>query len=167
MVEALKAGKSVYCEKPLCLTLSELSEIKDAYENAEGELFCGMNRRHAPLIRQIKKELKTDQIPAVYDFIANAGFIPKDHWVHDEAAGGGRILGEACHFVDLLQYLDGSELTDLRVTAAHNNAYPMNDNVLLTLTFASGAIGNIVYSSMGSKKYPKEQLRIQIGRAHV
>ncbi len=160
VVEALKAGKSVYCEKPLCLTLSELSEIKDAYENAEGELFCGMNRRHAPLIRQIKKELKTDQIPAVYDFIANAGFIPKDHWVHDEAAGGGRILGEACHFVDLLQYLDGSELTDLRVTAAHNNAYPMNDNVLLTLTFASGAIGNIVYSSMGSKKYPKEQLRI-------
>lgn len=160
VVEALKSGKSVYCEKPLCLTLSELSEIKDAYENAEGELFCGMNRRHAPLIQQIKKELKTDQIPAVYDFIANAGFIPKDHWVHDEAAGGGRILGEACHFVDLLQYLDGSELTDLRITAAHNNAYPMNDNVLITLSFASGAIGNIVYSSMGSKKYPKEQLRI-------
>ncbi len=160
VVEALKAGKSVYCEKPLCLTLSELSEIRDAYEDAEGELFCGMNRRHAPLIQQIKKELKTDQIPAVYDFIANAGFIPKDHWVHDEAAGGGRILGEACHFVDLLQYLDGSELTDLRITAAHNNAYPMNDNVLITLSFASGAIGNIVYSSMGSKKYPKEQLRI-------
>lgn len=160
VIEALKAGKNVYCEKPLCLTLDELTAIKEAYEQSEGELFVGLNRRHAPLIRQIKREMKTDQIPAVYDFIGNAGFIPKDHWVHDEAAGGGRILGEACHFVDLIQYLDGSHLEDLTVTAASNNAYPMNDNVLITLRFASGAIGNIVYSSMGSKKYPKEQLRV-------
>ena len=160
IVEALQAGKSVYCEKPLCLTLEELEQIKAAYEASDGELFCGLNRRHAPLIRQIKEELKTDQIPAVYDFIANAGYIPEDHWVHDEAAGGGRILGEACHFVDLLQYLDGSELISLRLTAAGNTAYPMNDNALLTLRFASGAVGNIVYSSMGSKKYPKEQLRV-------
>lgn len=160
VVEALKAGKNVYCEKPLCLTLEELSEIKAAYETSEGELFVGLNRRYAPLIQQLKKELKTDQIPAVYDFIANAGFIPEDHWVHDEAAGGGRILGEACHFVDLIQYLDGSELTDLQVTAVQNNAYPMNDNVLITMRFASGAAGNIIYSSMGSKKYPKEQLRV-------
>ena len=115
---------------------------------------------YADIYQQIKREMKTDQIPAVYDFIGNAGFIPKDHWVHDEAAGGGRILGEACHFVDLIQYLDGSELTDMNVTAASNNAYPMNDNVLITLKFASGAVGSIVYSSMGSKKYPKEQLRV-------
>ncbi len=160
VIEALKAGKNVYCEKPLCLTLDELTAIKEVYEQSEGELFVGLNRRHAPLIQQIKREMKTDQIPAVYDFIGNAGFIPKDHWVHDEAAGGGRILGEACHFVDLIQYLDGSHLEDLTVTAASNNAYPMNDNVLITLRFASGAIGNIVYSSMGSKKYPKEQLRV-------
>lgn len=160
VIEALKAGKNVYCEKPLCLTLDELTAIKEAYEQSEGELFVGLNRRHAPLIQQIKREMKTDQIPAVYDFIGNAGFIPRDHWVHDEAAGGGRILGEACHFVDLIQYLDGSHLEDLTVTAASNNAYPMNDNVLITLRFASGAIGNIVYSSMGSKKYPKEQLRV-------
>ena len=160
VIDALEAGKNVYCEKPLCLTLDELTAIKEAYEQSEGELFVGLNRRHAPLIQQIKREMKTDQIPAVYDFIGNAGFIPKDHWVHDEAAGGGRILGEACHFVDLIQYLDGSHLEDLTVTAASNNAYPMNDNVLITLRFASGAIGNIVYSSMGSKKYPKEQLRV-------
>ena len=160
VIEALNAGKNVYCEKPLCLTLDELNGIKEAYEKSEGELFCGLNRRHAPLIQQLKKEMKTDQIPAVYDFIANAGFIPKDHWVHDEAAGGGRILGEACHFVDLIQYLDGSELKDLQVVAAENDAYPMNDNVLITLKFTSGAIGNIIYSSMGSKKYPKEQLRV-------
>ena len=150
-LEDVKAGNA---------TLDELTAIKEAYEQSEGELFVGLNRRHAPLIQQIKREMKTDQIPAVYDFIGNAGFIPKDHWVHDEAAGGGRILGEACHFVDLIQYLDGSHLEDLTVTAASNNAYPMNDNVLITLRFASGAIGNIVYSSMGSKKYPKEQLRV-------
>ncbi len=160
IVEALEAGKHVYCEKPLCLTLEELERIKKAYESSRGELFCGLNRRHAPLICQIKKEMQTDQIPAVYDFIANAGFIPEDHWVHDENAGGGRILGEACHFVDLLQYLDGSELTELQITAADNPAYPMKDNVLISLKFASGAIGNIIYSSMGSKKYPKEQLRV-------
>lgn len=160
VIEALNAGKHVYCEKPLCLTLEELEAIKEAYEHSKGELFVGLNRRHAPLIQQIKKDLKTDQIPAVYDFIGNAGFIPKDHWVQDEAAGGGRILGEACHFVDLIQYLDGSELKDMTVTAASNSAYPMNDNVLITLKFASGAVGNIVYSSMGSKKYPKEQLRV-------
>lgn len=160
VIEALEAGKHVYCEKPLCLTLDELERIRKAYRESKGELFCGLNRRHAPLIVRLKKELKTEQIPAVYDFIANVGFIPKDHWVHDEAAGGGRILGEACHFVDLIQYLDGSELQDLQVVAANNNAYPMNDNVLISLRFASGAIGNIIYSSMGSKKYPKEQLRV-------
>ena len=112
------------------------------------------------MIQQIKKEMQTDQIPAVYDFIANAGYIPNSHWVHDEAAGGGRILGEACHFVDLIQYLDGSRLKELNITAADNPAYPMKDNVLITMKFASGAIGNILYSSMGSKKYPKEQLRV-------
>lgn len=160
IVEALSAGKNVYCEKPLCLTLEELEQIKAAYQASAGELFCGLNRRHAPLIRQIKKEMKTDQIPAVYDMIVNAGYIPQEHWVHDEKAGGGRILGEACHFVDLLQYLDGSELQEIHVTAAGNEAYPMGDNVLISLKFASGAVGNIVYSSMGSRKYPKEQLRV-------
>ena len=160
VIEALNAGKHVYCEKPICLTLEELDSIKKAYENSEGELFCGLNRRYSPMIRQIKKEMKTEQIPAVYEYIANAGYIPNDHWTQDEAFGGGRIIGEACHFVDVIQYLDGSKLLDLKVTFAENDAYPKRDNALIAMKFSSGSIANIIYTSMGSKKYPKEQLRV-------
>jgi len=160
VVKALEVGKSVYCEKPLCITIEELDRIEAAYGASKGELFCGMNRRHAPLVQQIRKNLSTDKIPAVYDYIGNAGYIPEDHWTQDETAGGGRIIGEACHFVDVIQYLDGSELLSLNVTFAQNEAYPKNDNCLITLRFKSGAVGNIIYTSMGSKKYPKEQLRV-------
>ena len=160
IVEALAAGKNVYVEKPLCLTLEELERIETAYREAEGELFVGLNRRHAPLIRDIKKELQTDKIPAVYDYIANAGYIPTDHWTQDESKGGGRIIGEAVHFIDTIQYLDGSRLTELSVSYADNPAYPKKDNAIIQLRFASGAVGTILYTSMGSKKYPKEQLRV-------
>jgi predicted dehydrogenase len=160
VVEALKAGKHVYCEKPLCLTLEELDSIENAYRSSKGELFCGFNRRHAPLIQQIKKTLSTDKIPAVYDYICNAGYIPEEHWTQDEKVGGGRIKGEACHFIDVIQYLDGSDLVSLNVLFAGNEAYPKKDNAIITLRFQSGAVANIIYTSMGSKKYPKEQLRV-------
>ena len=160
VIEALEAGKSVYCEKPLCLTLEELEKIEAVYKKSPGELFVGLNRRHAPLIKQIKKEMKTDKIPAVYDYIANAGFIPENHWTQDESKGGGRIIGEAIHFIDTIMYLDGSELTDLKVSFADNSGYSKKDNAIISLKFSSGAIGTIIYTSMGSKKYPKEQLRV-------
>lgn len=160
IVEALKAGKNVYVEKPVCLTMEELEEIEEAYRNTEGELFVGLNRRHAPLIKEIRKELQTDKIPAVYDYIANAGYIPPDHWTQDEGKGGGRIIGEAVHFIDTIQYLDGSRLTDLKVSFVNNPAYPKKDNAVITLHFESGAVGTVLYTAMGSKKYPKEQLRV-------
>lgn len=160
VVEALNAGKNVYCEKPLCLTLEELESIEEAYKESCGELFCGMNRRHAPLIKEIRKQLQTDKVPAVYDYIANVGYIPESHWTQDEMYGGGRIIGEACHFVDTIQYLDGSQLLNLKVTYAENDAFAKKDNAIITMKFASGAIANIIYSSMGSKRYSKEQLRV-------
>ena len=160
VVEALETGKSVYCEKPLCLTLEELDRIEKAYKKNSGQLFVGLNRRHAPLIKQIKRDMKTDYIPAIYDYIANSGFIPENHWTQDETKGGGRIIGEAIHFVDTIMYLDGSELVDLKVSFAENPGYPKKDNAIISLKFASGAIGTIIYTSMGSKKYPKEQLRV-------
>jgi predicted dehydrogenase/threonine dehydrogenase-like Zn-dependent dehydrogenase len=160
IIDALKVGKHVYCEKPMCLTLEELDNIKAAYDNSEGELFIGLNRRHAPLIKKIKNELSTDKTPAIYDYIVNAGFIPENHWTQDEKTGGGRIIGEAIHFVDVLQYLDGSKIESLYVRYIENNSYPKKDNALINVKFDSGAIGSILYSSMGSKKYPKEELRV-------
>lgn len=160
VIEALEAGKHVYVEKPLCLTGEELVLIKEAYHKNRGELFVGLNRRHAPLIQEIKKELQTDRIPAIYDYIANAGFIPESHWTQDESKGGGRIIGEAVHFIDTVQYLDGSEIEDISVSYASNPAYPMKDNATIHIRFKSGAIGNVIYTSMGSKKYPKEELRV-------
>lgn len=160
VVEALRAGKSVYCEKPLCLTLEELDHIEQVYKDAPGQLFCGLNRRHAPLIEKIKRDLKTNSIPAIYDYIANAGFIPENHWTQDETKGGGRIIGEAIHFVDTIMYLDGSKLVGISVNFADNPGYQKKDNAIISLRFASGAIGTIIYTSMGSKRYPKEQLRV-------
>ena len=160
IIEALNAGKNVYVEKPLCIKEEELDGIIEAYRKSGKQLFCGMNRRHAPLIKEIKKKLSTDKIPAVYDYIVNAGFIPAKHWTQDEKVGGGRIIGEACHFIDTIQFLDGSVLKDLKLSFAQNEGYPCKDNAIITLEFESGAIGNIIYTSMGSKKYPKEQLRV-------
>ncbi len=160
IIEALEAGKHVYCEKPMCLTLNELEKIENVYKQSKGELFIGLNRRHAPLIKKIKKDLSTDKNPAIYDYIANAGYITKNHWTQDEKIGGGRIIGEAIHFIDTLQYLDGSKLETVNVIFANNEAFPQKDNALISLKFSSGAIGNIIYTSMGSKKYPKEQLRV-------
>lgn len=160
VVEALKAGKHVYVEKPLCLTGSELKEIEETYRKAGGELFVGLNRRHAPLIEEIKRDLKTDEIPAVYSYIANAGYIPPEHWTQDESKGGGRIIGEAVHFIDTIQYLDGSAMEELKVSYCANPAYPKKDNAVISIRFKSGAVGTIIYTSMGSKKYPKEQLRV-------
>lgn len=160
IIESLNAGKNVYVEKPLCLNLNELERIEKAYQSSEAELFCGLNRRHAPLINEIKRDLQTEKIPAIYNYTINAGYIPPEHWTQDEKRGGGRIIGEAVHFVDTIQSLDGSELLELTISFATNLAYAKKDNAIINLRFSSGAIGSIIYTSMGSKKYPKEQLRV-------
>lgn len=165
--EALKAGKSVFVEKPLCLTESELDSITQAYADAQSSfssppiLMVGYNRRFSPLVSIVRTKLSGRQAPLALAFTCNAGAVPANHWVHDPAEGGGRIIGEACHFIDLLHYLVGAPIT--RVAAldqsAANDTHPA-DTVSILLKFSDFSIGQINYFATGSKKFPKERLDI-------
>ena len=162
VVQALEAGRHVFVEKPLCMTLDELVEIEGAYaRQATGGVppvvAVGFNRRFAPHAQRSKTLLAGVTGPKVLLMTVNAGAIPADHWTQDQATGGGRILGEACHFIDLLRFLTGSPITGSSVVAMTGGA---NDTVTIQLTFADGSIGTIHYLANGSKAFPKERLEV-------
>ena len=159
VIEALKKDKNVYCEKPLCLTSSELIEIETIYSTSKGNLFVGVNRRYSPMIQKIKKSIKPTSAKII-DIIVNAGHIPSQHWTQDELVGGGRIIGEGIHFVDLAQCIDGSAIRNLDIKYLDDQNYPNKDNAIIAIQFESGSIANIIYTSMGNKKYPKEQIKV-------
>lgn len=164
VIEALQAGKHVFVEKPLCLTQDELADIKAVYKDAcetykkQLIVMVGYNRRFSPLTVDMKKQLSTRQSPASVIFTANAGYIPMDHWTQDPHQGGGRILGEACHFIDYLHYLIGEDIVNVRALDQNipgdNN---MHDNAMIQLEFADGSIGQVNYLAGGHKSYPKER----------
>ena len=160
VLKAMQSKKNVYVEKPLTLSIDELGEIKNVYEQSTGNvrLFVGFNRRFAPHIQQIRKLLRKDA-PKAINYRINAGNIPVDHWVHDRDFGGGRIIGEVCHFVDLAMFL-----TDAKITAVSAHAMRISNNLLDTVTinlsFNNGSIGNISYFSNGNNKLEKEYLEI-------
>lgn len=159
---ALMAGKHVFVEKPLCLTLEELEKIRATYVHLEARdnrplVMVGFNRRFAPHIRKVKSLLAGVSEPKSFVMTVNAGAIPGDHWTQDKETGGGRIIGEGCHFIDLLRYLAGAPIvTHTRVTMAS----PSSDTVSLQLEFADGSIGTIHYFANGSKAFPKERLEV-------
>ncbi len=162
VLAAIAAGKHVFVEKPLCLTLDELAEIEAAYlAQAEAGtaplLMLGFNRRFAPHVRKIKQLLDGQPAPKAMVMTVNAGAIPADHWTQDRQVGGGRIIGEACHFIDLLRFLAGTPI------AAHQ-VQPMasqtGDTVALQLSFQDGSIGTVHYFANGSAAFPKERLEI-------
>ena len=162
VVQAIEAGRHVFVEKPLCMTLDELAEIAAAYtkQTSAGSapvVAVGFNRRFAPLARRTKSLLGGVPGPKALLMTVNAGAIPADHWTQDQTAGGGRILGEACHFIDLLRFLTGSPVTGSSVTTMTGGA---NDTVTMQLTFADGSIGTIHYLANGSKAFPKERLEV-------
>jgi predicted dehydrogenase/threonine dehydrogenase-like Zn-dependent dehydrogenase len=159
VIEALMKDKNVYCEKPLCLTSKELEEIELAYKDSKGNLFVGVNRRFAPLTQKAKKSF-TPNSAKIIDIVVNAGYIPHNHWTQDEFIGGGRIIGEAIHFVDLAQTIDSSKIIDLEIKYVDHDGHIDKDNIFITMKLESGSIANIIYTSMGNKKYPKEQIRV-------
>ncbi len=167
VIEALKVGKHVFVEKPLCINEEELNEIKDAYASFSNSdrspvLMVGYNRRFSPHSLKASEYLKGRIDPVIINYRVNSGFVPADHWVHSEEEGGSRIVGEVCHFVDMMQYLTKS--SPVRAYAERisgNNRTSLNsDNVVITLKFEDGSVGNIIYSAAGAKAYSREQVEI-------
>lgn len=157
--QALAAGKHVFVEKPLCLTTAELDAIEASLAQTSGLLMVGFNRRFAPLLLELRQQLSRLPGPRAFVYTCNAGTIPADHWTQDPERGGGRLLGEACHFVDLLRHLAGSPIEQLQLLTAADRK-PCPDTFSLSLRFADGSIGTVHYLANGSKAFPKERLEV-------
>jgi predicted dehydrogenase/threonine dehydrogenase-like Zn-dependent dehydrogenase len=163
-IEALRAGKKVYVEKPLCLTRQELDEIREvAAGRPDAFVMVGFNRRFAPQVRIIMRLLDARPQPKAILFTANAGAIPAGHWTQDPRVGGGRIVGEACHFVDLLSHLVGHPVVAADIVRAEGSGAENGDVALVTLKYADGSVGSIHYLSNGPKSFPKERLEVFCG----
>ena len=161
-VEALRAGKHVYVEKPLALNLDELQSVARVASGSPGLLTVGFNRRFAPLVIEAKRHFVNRSTPLLAHYRINAGAVPADHWVHDPVEGGGRILGEVCHFVDLLQFLVGAPPRSVFASRLPANGRHVlaDDNVLVALEFADGSRGSVLYSALGADSMPKEMLEV-------
>jgi predicted dehydrogenase/threonine dehydrogenase-like Zn-dependent dehydrogenase len=161
-LRALRAGKHVFVEKPLCLQLAELAEIEaELTRRPEQRLTVGFNRRFAPHVVAMRRLVATLGAPKAIGMTVNAGALPAGHWLLDPRVGGGRIVGEACHFIDLLRHLAGCPIVEQsvrRLGSAHGPAGAQD--VVLTLSFSDGSLGTITYLSNGNKGFPKERLEL-------
>ncbi len=162
VLAALEHGKHVFVEKPLCLTLAELDAIEQAYRaklqaGSAPLVMVGFNRRFAPQVQRMTALLAAVSGPKSFVMTVNAGAVPAGHWTQDPSVGGGRIVGGACHFIDLLRFLTGSSITECRRSAM---TAATGDTVTLQLGFADGSIGTVHYLSNGSKSFPKERLEV-------
>lgn len=158
VIESLNAGKNVFVEKPLALNEQELNEIISAQQKSGKTLTVGFNRRFSPHAEQIKKIVGTAPMNVIATM--NAGFIPANVWVHDMKVGGGRIIGEACHFIDLITYLTGSKVKSVCMNAMGINPEENTDNATILLKYENGSTGVINYFANGSKAYSKERVEV-------
>ena len=156
---AIDSGKNVFVEKPLCLTAIELEGISESLKRHQSPpiLMVGFNRRFAPLIKKLKGSIEKLREPKSMVMTVNAGHIPADHWTQDPLEGGGRVIGECCHFIDLLRFLAGSEISHSAISTMKS---PVPDTVTISLTFSDGSIGTIHYFANGNKTVPKERLEV-------
>lgn len=156
---ALRAGKHVFVEKPLALNNTELNEVERAAAEGSGILMVGFNRRFAPMATEMRARLG-DRGPLVITYRVNAGRLPRSHWTHDPAVGGGRIVGEVCHFVDFAMYLTGCAPTTVQAAAVGGGSEPRDDSLAATLRFPDGSVAVIVYSALGDPALPKERIEV-------
>jgi predicted dehydrogenase/threonine dehydrogenase-like Zn-dependent dehydrogenase len=167
VIAALQAGKHVFCEKPLALTLEELAQVQDALQSAASNaaavaplLTVGYNRRFAPLAVELREFIAARGSPLYTHYRVNAGYLPLNHWLHDPQQGGGRLIGEGCHFIDFLTFLVGEPPLSVRASGLPDDGRYREDNLLLTLTFPDGSIGVISYLANGDKAFPKERVEV-------
>ncbi len=160
VVAALRAGKHVFCEKPLALTREELLQVAKALQGSSGLLMVGFNRRFAPLAQRLKEFLVPSGEPLAMHYRINAGALPLSHWQHDPSQGGGRIIGEACHFIDFLTFLVGAPPKRVQTHGLPDSDRYRQDNVVLTLEFPDGSLGTVTYLANGDRAFPKERLEV-------
>lgn len=161
-IDALRAGKAVFVEKPLAIDKEGLRRVLDAQEASGGLLTVGFNRRFSPLVREMKAFFAPGQ-PLALQYRINAGPIPADAWVHDPEDGGGRIIGEVCHFMDLVSFLTDDEPEEVFACAIGGPTAELHDTVTITLRYRRGSIASINYFSTGDKSYPKEWIEVYGG----
>jgi len=173
VLSAVEAGKHVFVEKPLALKLDELDAIDAAFQKVNEErsdplrLMVGFNRRFAPHIVKMKSLLASRSEPKSVIITVNAGAIPADHWTQDPEVGGGRIVGEGCHFIDLMRFLVGHAITGHQAMMMGDvpGVEVRDDKLSITLLFADGSFGTIHYLSNGGKVFPKERIEVFCGDA--
>src|SRR5581483_2470458 len=169
VLQALAVGKHIFCEKPLCLTEDELSEIVRVYARCSEKplLMVGFNRRFAPMAVRMRSFIREIKQPISMHYRVNAGAIPQGHWVNDPEQGGGRILGEVCHFVDFLSFLAGAPPIQVQTHSLSDLGQYSGENVVVTLHFADGSLGTISYLANGDRTYSKERIEVFGGGAIV
>ncbi|MBX7151370.1 bi-domain-containing oxidoreductase [bacterium] len=162
VIEGIKRGKSIFVEKPLALSVEQLNQVIEAYQEFNGRVMVGFNRRFAPTIVETKKFFDKKIQPVTITYRINAGFVPKEHWTQDPIEGGGRIIGEVCHFVDLLMFLTGSLPIKVYADTISITRDDMmsKDNISITFKFRDGSIGHIIYTASGDRTFPKERIEM-------
>lgn len=168
VAQALLAGKHVFVEKPLAIDADGLQQVQYAYAaagadgRAQPQLMVGFNRRFSPQVQKMKSLLRPVKEPKCFVMTMNAGAIPPDHWTQDNKLGGGRIIGEACHFIDLMRFLSGSRIVSVQARRMGDSpGVPITeDKASITLGFEDGSFGTIVYAANGSASFPKERVEV-------
>ena len=159
--EALEAGKHVFVEKPLAIDELQLDLVEEAAKNhSDLAVMVGFNRRFSPHAVKLKEWLAGRSEPLTMNMTVNAGAIPADHWTQNPEIGGGRIVGECCHFIDLFSYLAGSHVTRVSAMTVGEGPEVREDKVSILLNFSDGSLGALNYFANGSKSYPKETLEV-------